>query len=58
MKETQAASWHRERKAKRERVCVVRETNNFVSISDLMLFVFDDDDVVAVVFFCFVPQEG
>lgn len=51
MKETQAASWHRERKAKRESVCVKREINNFVSISYLMLFV---DDVV---FFVLFPKE-
>lgn len=37
MKDTEAASWHRERKAKRESVCREREINNFVSIIYLML---------------------
>jgi len=49
MNETEAASWHRERKAKRERVCRV------VSISYLMFVV--DVVYVAVVFTVLFPKE-
>jgi len=53
MNETEAASWHRERKAKRERVC--RVGNNLVSISYLMFVA--DVVYVAVVFIVLFPKE-